>query len=167
MLGFSQIALQSSYSVENLLALASVKKNSTAHNISGIFQNFKNMQSKAGGSNLNTCNTLKGTPLQSLSWTFSKIFKTPLKSLQFQKSFYSGFFNSIVGCRMKYYSFTKMELYYIHFSAYFPKFSVQQFQSTLIKPYLIQFRRVWVVHYSSVLIETWLQQRPFLQNFGD
>ena len=36
--------VQSSYSVENLYAPASVKKNFTAHVISEISQNFKNMQ---------------------------------------------------------------------------------------------------------------------------
>ena len=35
---------QSSYFVENLLAPASVKRNSTAHIISGIFQNFKDTE---------------------------------------------------------------------------------------------------------------------------
>ena len=36
-LGFFQKALKSSYSVENLLAPASIKRNSTAHVISGVF----------------------------------------------------------------------------------------------------------------------------------
>ena len=57
---FFQKALQSNYSLENLLAPASVKRNSTAHVISGIFQNLKNMQVKAAGCNLKTCNLLKG-----------------------------------------------------------------------------------------------------------
>ena len=55
-LGFFQKALQSSYPVENLLAPTSIKGNSTASAISEIFQNFKNMQGKAGGCNINTCN---------------------------------------------------------------------------------------------------------------
>ena len=61
-LGFLQKALKNSYSEENLLAPASVKRNFTAHVISGIFQNFKNMQGKARGCNLNNCSFLKGTP---------------------------------------------------------------------------------------------------------
>ena len=65
LLGFFQKPLQSSYSVENLLASASVKRNSTAHVISGIFKNLKNMQGQAGGCNLKTRNLLK-TPLKSL-----------------------------------------------------------------------------------------------------
>ena len=36
----------------------------------------------------------------------------------------------------------KRELYYIHFSGYFSKFSVQQFQSTLIKASVMDFKRV-------------------------
>ena len=43
-LGSFQNAAQSTYSVQNLYAPTSVKKNSTAHIISGIFQNFKKMQ---------------------------------------------------------------------------------------------------------------------------
>ena len=45
-----------------LLAPVSVKRNFIAHVISGIFQNFKNMQGKAVGCNLNNCSLLKGTP---------------------------------------------------------------------------------------------------------
>ena len=63
--------LQSSYSVENLLAPASVKRNSTAHVFSGIFQNFKNMQGKAGDCNLKACNLLKRNSLTEL---FQEIF---------------------------------------------------------------------------------------------
>ena len=44
--------MQGSCSVENLLALASVKKNSTADAISGTFQNFKDMQGITGSCNL-------------------------------------------------------------------------------------------------------------------
>ena len=106
--------------IENLIAPASVKMNSTAHVISGMFQNFTKMLSKARGCNLKTCNLLKGTPKQSFSWTFSKIFKTPLKSLQLQKSICSGFFKSIVDCRINPYNFIKRELYYIdYFCGYF------------------------------------------------
>ena len=61
-LGFFQKDLKNSYSEENLLAPASVKRNFTAHVISGMFQNFKNMQGKARGCNLNNCTFLKGTP---------------------------------------------------------------------------------------------------------
>ena len=42
----------------NLLAPASVKKNSTENIISKMFQNFKNMQGKTGGCNLKACNLL-------------------------------------------------------------------------------------------------------------
>ena len=53
-LGVSQIAIKGSYSVENLLVTASVKRNSTADVLSGIFHNFKT--SKSGGCNLEACN---------------------------------------------------------------------------------------------------------------
>ena len=59
---FFQKVLQNSYSEENLLAPAYVKKNFTAYVIPGIFQNFKSMQGKAGGCNLKNCNLLIGTP---------------------------------------------------------------------------------------------------------
>ena len=42
--GASEKALQSSYSAQNLYTPASVKRNSTAHVTSGIFQSFRNMQ---------------------------------------------------------------------------------------------------------------------------
>ena len=101
------------------------------------------MQSKARGCNLKTCNLLRETSKQSFSWTFSKIFKTPFKSLQLQKSICSRFFKSIVGCRIKSYNFIKRELYYIHyFSGYFQKFSELQFQITLIIASAMEFRRV-------------------------
>ena len=54
----------------------------------------------------------------------------------------SGFFNPIVGYRMKSYNFIKRELYYIHFSGYFPKFLVQQFQNILMRTSEMEFRRV-------------------------
>ena len=57
-LGLSQKALQSSYSVENLLSPASVKQNSTVHVISRIFKIFKSMQGKVGGCNLKACKLL-------------------------------------------------------------------------------------------------------------
>ena len=47
-----------SYSVENLWEPAYVKRNFTANIVSGIFQNFKNMQSKTEGCNLKACNLL-------------------------------------------------------------------------------------------------------------
>ena len=43
-LGGSQKAVQSSYFIEKEYAPASVKRNSTAHVIAGISQNFKNIQ---------------------------------------------------------------------------------------------------------------------------
>ena len=46
-----------SYFVENLLTPASIKRNSPAHDIRN-FPDFKNMQGKAGGCNLKTCNLL-------------------------------------------------------------------------------------------------------------
>ena len=42
----SFLTVQISFSGENLLATNSVKRNSTAEVISGIFKNFKNMQDK-------------------------------------------------------------------------------------------------------------------------
>ena len=122
---------------------ASVKMNSTAHVISVIFQNFTNMLGTARGCNLKTCNLLKGTPQQSFSSTFSKIFKTPLKGLQLQKIICSGFFMPIISFRINSYNFSKREIYYIYyFSGCFKKFSVQQFQITLIIASVMEFRRV-------------------------
>ena len=43
---------------------------------------------------------------------------------------------------MKSYNFFERELYYVQFSGYFPKFSAQQFQSTLIKASVMEFKRV-------------------------
>ena len=77
--------------LKELLSACFCKKELHSTRISGIFQNFKNMQGKARGCNLKTCNLLKGTPSQDFSWRFSKSFRTPLKSLQLQKSICSGF----------------------------------------------------------------------------
>ena len=85
--------------------------------------------------------------------------------MRLQKSIWSGVFNPIVDCGIKSYNFLTRELYYIHFSGYFPKFSVQQFQNTLMRAPVTKFRRV--LAYSYVLVKTWLHQRQLLQIFGD
>ena len=68
--------MQGSCSVENLLALVSVKKNSTADVISGNFQNFKDMQGITGSCNLKA---------RSMLWRNSElvldILKNALKNL--------------------------------------------------------------------------------------
>ena len=100
------------------------------------------MQGKAGGCNLNNCSLLKGTLEQGFSWRFSKSFKTPLKRLQLQKSICSGFFNSIIGCRMNCYNFIKRELLLHTIFWIFSKVFGQQSQSTLVKVSVMKFKRV-------------------------
>ena len=55
---------------------------------------------------------------------------------------------------MKSHNFMKREFYVIHFSGYFPKFSVQQFQNTLMRASVMEFRRVLGCRLKSDLIKT-------------
>ena len=76
--------------------------------------------------------------------------KTFLNMPKFQTilSFLSGSMKSIcdkvfnpIGFRMQSCNFIQKELYYIHFSGYFPKILVQQFQNTLMRASVMAFRR--------------------------
>ena len=60
---------------------ASVKRNSTADAISGIFQKFKNMQGNAGGCNLNACNLPQRNPITQLFLDIFKSFQNTFKNL--------------------------------------------------------------------------------------
>ena len=91
---------------------------------------------------------------------FAKVFSESVKVLEhlflsdyFRKMICSGIFNPIENCKMKSYSFIKMELYYIHFSGCFPKFSVHQFQNTLMRAFVMSLEEFWVVDYSLVFIK--------------
>ena len=68
---------------------------------------------------------------------------------------------------MKCYNFTKRELYYIKCSGSFAKFLVQQFQSTLIKASVVEFKIVLSCRLQFCSYQNVTAARPFLQNFGD
>ena len=67
----------------------------------------------------------------------------------FKKYISRGVFRSTVGCRLFSCSRIKKELYCIHFSGYFPKFSMQLFQHTFIKLSVTKFIELLAVDYSS------------------
>ena len=97
----------------------------------------------AGNSELLTGNVReKGSFYKRLFYENAEILERLFLSEHFQKIVCSGVYNSIIRCRMKSYNFIKRELCYIHFSGYFPKFSVQQFQNTLVRASVMEFRRV-------------------------
>ena len=60
-------------------------------------------------------------------------FENSFLSELFKKNICSGVFRLAVGCRLYSCNRIKKELYYIHFSRYFPKFFQCSFQHTLIK----------------------------------
>ena len=82
-------AVQRGYSLENILAPASLNRSSTTDVISVTFQHFKNVQGQAGSCKLKTCNQLyrkvcnqllKNSITELFLYIF-QIFKTPLQNL--------------------------------------------------------------------------------------
>ena len=77
-----------------------------------------------------------------------EILENSLLSEFFKKNICRGVFRSTVGCRLFSCNRIKKKLYYIHFSGYLPKFSVQLFQHTLIKLSVTKFIEFLAVDYN-------------------
>ena len=99
-------------------------------------------------SGLQACNGCEKEDFCKYFLEIFKILENSSLSEFFKKNICRGVFRSAVGCRLFSCNRIKKELYYIHFSGYFPKFSVQLFQHTLIKLSVTKFIEFLTVDYS-------------------
>ena len=99
-------------------------------------------------SGLQACNVSEKEDFCKYFLGIFKILENSSLSELFKKNICSGVFRLAVGHRLFSCNRIKKELYYIHFSGYFPKFSVHLFQRTLLKLSLTKFGKFLAVDYS-------------------
>ena len=99
-------------------------------------------------SGLQACNVGEKEDLCKYFLRIFEILENSFLSELFTKNICRGVFRSAVVCRLFSCNRIEKELYYIHFSEYFPKFSMQLFQHTLIKLSVTKFMELLVVDYS-------------------
>ena len=110
------------------------------------FQLFQNIQRKHFSwglfwlkSEIQACNVSEKEDFCKYFLGIFEILENFFLSELFEKNICSRVFRLAVGCRLYSCNRIKKELYYIHFSGYFPKFLVQLFQHTLIKLSVTEF----------------------------
>ena len=84
----------------------------------------------------------------------SKTFKHSFLFEHFQKSIRGVAFNFLVGWRLHSYNFIRTKVYYIRFSKYFPKFTVELIGNFLKKTSVTELVGFWSVDYSPVILLT-------------
>ena len=100
------------------------------------------------GSGLQVCNANEKEDFCKYFLGFFEIFENSFLSKLFKKNICRRVFRSAVDRRLHSCNRNKKELYYIRFSGYFQKLSVQLFQHTLIKLSVTKFIEFLAVDYS-------------------